>query len=60
METTQGISLHRYLYLKLAKTPCLSLSFMVFFGEQQGGTSSESMGVGTSVGREVAGKGVGG
>jgi hypothetical protein len=31
METTQGISLHSYLYLKLAKMPCFSYYFLFFF-----------------------------
>jgi hypothetical protein len=31
METTQGISLHSYLYLKLAKTPCFSYYLLCFF-----------------------------
>jgi hypothetical protein len=43
METTQRISLYRYLYPKLPKTAFKKLSFMVFFykiGEQEGGTVS--------------------
>jgi hypothetical protein len=30
METTQGISLHSYLYLKLTKTPCSSYYLLWF------------------------------
>jgi hypothetical protein len=30
LETIQGISLYRYLYLKLAKTPCFSYYFLRF------------------------------
>jgi hypothetical protein len=30
METTQGISLYTYLYLKLAKMPCFSYYLYVF------------------------------
>jgi hypothetical protein len=45
METTQGISLYGYLYLKLAKMPCFSyyLSYIFFFykiREQECGTDS--------------------
>jgi hypothetical protein len=44
METTQGISLCTYLYLKLAKPPCFSFPFLYFFfykiGEQEGRTGS--------------------
>jgi hypothetical protein len=41
MEAMLGISLYSYLYLKLAKTLSISLSFMFFshkFGEQEGRT----------------------
>jgi hypothetical protein len=42
METTLGLSLYSYLYLKLAKTVCFSyyLSCFLFkkIGEQEGGT----------------------
>jgi hypothetical protein len=31
METTQGISLNSYLYLKLAKMPCFSYLLCFFF-----------------------------
>jgi hypothetical protein len=48
METAQGNSLHSYLYLKLAKMPCLSFSLLYFFcykiREQEGGTGSVSGG----------------
>jgi hypothetical protein len=44
METTQGISLYSYLYLKLAMTPCFSYYRLCFFfykiGEQEGTTGS--------------------
>jgi hypothetical protein len=44
METTQGISLHSYLYLKLAKMSCLSYYLLCFFsykiGEKEGGIGS--------------------
>jgi hypothetical protein len=44
METIQGVSLYSYLYLKLAKMPCLSYSVLCFFfykiREQEGGTGS--------------------
>jgi hypothetical protein len=30
METTQGISLYSYLYLKVAKTPCFSYYLLCF------------------------------
>jgi hypothetical protein len=63
METTQGISLFIYLYLKLAKTPCFSYYLCFFFykiGEQEGGTGSAHWEVGTDGRREVVGKGVGG
>jgi hypothetical protein len=46
METTQGISLCSYLYLKLAKMPCFSSYVLwVFFykiGEQEGQTGGGS------------------
>jgi hypothetical protein len=62
MEITQGISLCSYLYLKLAKTLFLFLSFVFFFykiGEQEGRTGS-GWGSWYQWEREVAGKGVGG
>jgi hypothetical protein len=34
METTQGISLYCYPYLKLAKTPCFSYYLLCFFLQQ--------------------------
>jgi hypothetical protein len=41
MEAVLGISLYRYLHLKLAKTLCLSYYLLRFlfnkFGEQEGG-----------------------
>jgi hypothetical protein len=44
METTQGISLHSYPYLKLAKTPCFSYYLLCLFfykiRGQEGGTCS--------------------
>jgi hypothetical protein len=44
METTQGISLHSYLYLKLAKTSCFSYHLLCFFfykiREQEGESGS--------------------
>jgi hypothetical protein len=43
METTQGISLYSYFYLKLAKTPCFYNLLCFFFykiGEQEGRTGS--------------------
>jgi hypothetical protein len=44
METTQGISLRNYLYLKLAKPPCFSHFLLCFFfykiEEQEVGTVS--------------------
>jgi hypothetical protein len=44
MEVTLGISLYSYLYLKLAKTLCLSYNLLCFpfnkIGEQEGGTGS--------------------
>jgi hypothetical protein len=44
METTQGISVYSYLYLKLAKTLCSSYYLLHFFfyttGEQEDGTGS--------------------
>jgi hypothetical protein len=44
METTQGISLCSYLYLKLAEVSCFSYYLLYFFfykiGEQAGGTGS--------------------
>jgi hypothetical protein len=43
MEVTLGISLYSYLYLKLAKTPCLSYYLCFLFnkiGEQEGRTGS--------------------
>jgi hypothetical protein len=61
IETTQGISLCSYLYLKLAKTPCFSFAFLYFFfykiGEQEGRTGSARWGVDTGGSGEVAGKG---
>jgi hypothetical protein len=42
MEAMLGISLYRYLYLKLAKTPCLSYYLLCFLfnriREKEGGT----------------------
>jgi hypothetical protein len=52
METMLGISLHSYLYLKLAKTlSLLSLSFLVNkIGERESGTgSARKWGVGEKV-----------
>jgi hypothetical protein len=44
METTQGIYLCSYLYLKLAKIPFFTYYHLCFFfykiGEQEGGTGS--------------------
>jgi hypothetical protein len=44
MEATLGLSLHSYLYLKLAKMLCLSYYLLCFLfnkiGEQEGGTGS--------------------
>jgi hypothetical protein len=65
METTQGISLCSYLYLKLAKMPCFSFYLLCFFfykfGKQEGGTGSGwGVGVGISGKGEASGKGVGG
>jgi hypothetical protein len=44
METTQGISLYSYIYLKLARTPCFSYYLLFYFfykiREQEGGTGS--------------------
>jgi hypothetical protein len=44
METTQGISLYSYLYLKLAKMTCFSYYRLCLFfnkiGEQEGITGS--------------------
>jgi hypothetical protein len=44
METTQRLSLYRYPYLKLAKTPCFSYYPLCFFfnkiREQEGRTGS--------------------
>jgi hypothetical protein len=44
MEITQGISLHSYLYLKLAKMPCFSYYLLCFFfykiKEQESGRGS--------------------
>jgi hypothetical protein len=44
METTQGISLCSYLYLKFAKTPCFSYYVICFLfykiREQEGGAGS--------------------
>jgi hypothetical protein len=44
MEATQGISLHSYPYLKLAKMPCFSYYLLCFFlykiREQEGRTGS--------------------
>jgi hypothetical protein len=41
METTQGVFLYSYPYLKLAKTTCFSYYLLCFFfnkiGEQEGG-----------------------
>jgi hypothetical protein len=65
METTQGISLYSYLYLKLAKMPCLSHYCLCFFfykiGDEEGRTGSawRELGFGISVWGEVEGKGVG-
>jgi hypothetical protein len=36
METTQGISLYNYLYLKLAKTPCFSYLLSFSFYKKDG------------------------
>jgi hypothetical protein len=64
LETTQGNSLCSYLYLRLAKTPCFSFIFYVFFfcriGEQEGRTGSAWGGVEWQqwegeVGKEVRG-----
>jgi hypothetical protein len=58
METTQGISLYSYLYLKLAKTPCFSYYLLWFFfykiREQEGRTGSAwgRVGVGTIGGED--------
>jgi hypothetical protein len=45
MEAKLGISLYGYLYLKLAKTLCLSYYLLYFLfnriGEQEGGTGSD-------------------
>jgi hypothetical protein len=67
METTQGNSLCRYLYLKLAKTSWLSFyTLCIFFykiREQKGGTDSAPVGKGwisTRWKREMVGKGMGG
>jgi hypothetical protein len=47
MEATLGISLYSYLYLKLAKTLCLSYYFLCSLfnkiAEQEGGTGSAGM-----------------
>jgi hypothetical protein len=44
METTQGVSLYSYLYLKPTKTPCFSFYILCFFfykiGEQMARISS--------------------
>jgi hypothetical protein len=44
METTQGISLYNYLYLKLATMPCFYYYLLCFFfykiKEQEGRTGS--------------------
>jgi hypothetical protein len=53
METTQGVCLCSYLYLKLTKTSCFSNYVLCFFfykiGEQEGGTGSARVGgIGTS------------
>jgi hypothetical protein len=64
METTQGISLYSYLYLKLAKTPCFSYYLLCFFfykiGEQEGRTGSAWKGGAPRGNGEVVGKSVGG
>jgi hypothetical protein len=57
METTQGISLYTYLYLKLAKTLCFSYFLCFFFykiREKKGRTGS-AWRVGS--GRETQGEG---
>jgi hypothetical protein len=62
METAQGISLFSYLYLKLAKMPCLLFFFIFYafsFTKSEVETGSREA-VGTGGSREVVGKGVGG
>jgi hypothetical protein len=58
IETTQGISLRSYLYLKLAKMPCFFKSFLIFFLLQNWRTRGQNrfcLGVGMEGGRgEVA------
>jgi hypothetical protein len=63
-ETTQGNSLCRYLFLKLARRSCFPFYLLCFFfykiREQEGRTGS-AWGVGDTGGTvEVVGKGVGG
>jgi hypothetical protein len=59
MEATLGTSLYSYLYLKLAKTLCLSYYLLCFLfnkiGEQEGRTSSTR-----KQGKEGKGEGGGG
>jgi hypothetical protein len=60
METTQGISLYIYLYLKLAKIPYFSYYLSCFSSTKLGTEGRDRFRVGLVWQGEVVGKGVGG